>query len=128
MQNIKMDLAGSDPSFDPNSTSILTPCFLAQEDIDAGAGNSNQLYWSKTGWFGGNYAKGPNADDNISSFDVLDSLVDYYTDETKYPNMQAIVFAGHSAAAQFFQRYAALRRPTQNDDRINFIVGMSFYH
>ncbi|THU96950.1 hypothetical protein K435DRAFT_754462 [Dendrothele bispora CBS 962.96] len=122
MQNIKMDFASTNSSFDPNTTSILTPCFLAEQDIEAGAGKPDQLYWGKTSWFGGYYTKGPNADDKISSFDVLDSLVDYYTNETMYPNMQTVIFAGHSAAAQFFQRYAAVRQPTKNDDRVNYII------
>ncbi|KAF5364608.1 hypothetical protein D9758_005562 [Tetrapyrgos nigripes] len=122
IQNVKMDLASTDSSFNPNTTSILTPIFLADVDIKAGGGSSTQLYWSKSGWHSGEYAKGPNEGDKISSFAVMDALVNYYTNTTMYPNMQAVIFAGHSAAAQFFQHYAALRLPTTNDHRVNYII------
>ncbi|THU98677.1 hypothetical protein K435DRAFT_795505 [Dendrothele bispora CBS 962.96] len=122
VQNIKMDLASTDTSYDPNTTSIITPCFLAEVEIEAGAGSSDQLYWSKTGWFGGHYAEGPDPDDKISSFDVLDSIVDYYFNQTTFPNLQTVVFIGHSAAGQFFQRYAAMRKHTKNDELISWVV------
>jgi len=92
MQNVKMDLASTDTSFDPNTTSVLSPCFLAEIDINAGAGGANTLYWDTNGWFNGHYAQGPNADDQVSSFDVFDSLVDYYFNETMYPKMEVSFF------------------------------------
>ncbi|KAF5310501.1 hypothetical protein D9758_019039 [Tetrapyrgos nigripes] len=122
MQNIKMDLASTDSTFNPNTTSIMSPCFLSQNDITAGAGNANQLNWKGGDWFSGDFANGPTNGDNISSFDVLDALVNYYTNASMYPNIQAVVLAGHSAAGQIFQRYAAMRIPTINDDRVNYIV------
>lgn len=122
MQNIKMDFASTDSSVNPNVTSIMSPCFLSQNDISAGAGNSNQLFWKGGDWFSGDFADGPNQNDKISSFDVLDTLINHYTNASMYPNMQAVVLAGHSAAGQIFQRYAAMRIPTVNDDRVNYIV------
>ncbi|THU79475.1 hypothetical protein K435DRAFT_943064 [Dendrothele bispora CBS 962.96] len=122
MQNIKMDLASTNSSFNPNTTSIMSPCFLSQNDISAGAGNSNQLFWKGGDWFSGDFADGPDKNDKISSFDVLDTLINHYTNASAYPNIQAVVLAGHSAAGQIFQRYAAMRVPTVNDDRVNFIV------
>ncbi|KAK7438642.1 hypothetical protein VKT23_017975 [Stygiomarasmius scandens] len=122
VQNIKFDLASTDSSFDPNTTSIITPCFLAQVEIEAGAGTSDQLYWSKTGWFGGHYAEGPDPDDKISSFDVLDSIVDYYFNKTTFPKLETVVFIGHSAAGQFFQRYAAMRKGTADDGQISWVI------
>jgi hypothetical protein len=66
----------------------MSPVFLASVDMDAGAGNATQLYWSKSGWFSGTYAEGPHADDKISSFQVLDDLVAHYADKDTYPNLQ----------------------------------------
>lgn len=45
---------------------------------------------------------------NVSSFDVLDQIVEYYNDETLFPVMQQVVIAGHSQGAQFVHRYAAV--------------------
>jgi hypothetical protein len=88
MQNIKMDFASTDSSVNPNTTSIMSPCFLSQNDISAGAGNSNQLFWKGGDWFSGDFADGPNQNDKISSFDVLDTLINHYTNASMYPNMQ----------------------------------------
>ncbi|THU81495.1 hypothetical protein K435DRAFT_809029 [Dendrothele bispora CBS 962.96] len=189
MQNLAGSLNANDSTFDPSTISIMTPCFLDQNDMDAGAGNKSlgQLYWDTSGWFNGLEAIGPewvdedsggdgdgegsggegdagdggdgNNDDShgsdggdgegdgstetrkrrsrigkkkrdqvdsgalgISSFDVLDDIVDHYMDKDTYPNLEEIVFTGHSAAGQFFQRYAALRKSTDNDDKIHYIV------
>ncbi|THU77568.1 hypothetical protein K435DRAFT_88044 [Dendrothele bispora CBS 962.96] len=122
MKNILSYAAEADPSIDPNTISIMSPCFMAQVDQQAGAANSTNLYWSKTGWFSGTYNEGPNAKDQISSFDILDNLAAHYLDKSTYPNLEEIVFAGHSAAAQMFQRYAALRSPIDNDAQIHYIV------
>ncbi|KAF5364642.1 hypothetical protein D9758_005575 [Tetrapyrgos nigripes] len=121
MKNILNYAVEADPSIDPNTISIMSPCFLAQVDT-AGAANSSTLYWSKTGWFAGTYNEGPNADDKISSYDVLDNLIDHYADQSIYPNLQEIIFAGHSAAGQMFQRFPAVRTSTKHDDMIHFIV------
>ncbi|THU90634.1 hypothetical protein K435DRAFT_255181 [Dendrothele bispora CBS 962.96] len=179
MQNLAGSLNANDSTFDPSTISIMTPCFLDQNDMDAGAGNKSlgQLYWDTSGWFNGLEAIGPewvDEDDGdgedggdsdegdgegnggdgdedgstetrkrrsrigkkkkkrdqvdsgalgISSFDVLDDIVDHYMDKDTYPNLEEIVFTGHSAAGQFFQRYAALRKSTDNDDKIHYIVG-----
>jgi hypothetical protein len=73
----------------------MAPVFLAQVDIATGAGTSDQLYWSKSGWFSGTYAEGPTPsagededENNISSFEVLDELIGHYADKNIYPNME----------------------------------------
>jgi len=88
MKNILSYAAEADPSIDANTVSIMSPCFMAQVDAQAGAANSTNLYWSKTGWFSGTYAEGPNDKDKISSFDILDNLAAHYADKTIYPNLQ----------------------------------------
>ncbi|THU91330.1 hypothetical protein K435DRAFT_674324, partial [Dendrothele bispora CBS 962.96] len=117
-----MDLASRDPSFNPNTTSILVPCFFAQVDVEAGSGNANTLYWDTNGWFNGHYAVGPNTDDKIGSFDVFDSIADYYFNETLYPKMESLIFVGHSAAGQLVHRHSVMRKVTRHDDKIGWIV------
>jgi len=132
MENLAGALNGNDSSFDPKTVSIMAPCFLDNNDMDAGAGNASQLFWSTSGWFNGLSAIGPetveidddDADDqnggdtggesdgsarkkraqvdsgalSISSFDVLDNIVDHYMDKSTYPNLEVIV---HSYRALF---------------------------
>ncbi|KAF5367929.1 hypothetical protein D9758_004345 [Tetrapyrgos nigripes] len=151
IENVLNALAGNDSSFDPKTISILSPCFLDQADYESGAANASNLYWSSSGWFTGHTAVGPemitvdgdheeeDEDDrdkvrkrdsqqvnsgatSISSFDVLDNIANHYMDKETYPNLQEIIFVGHSAAAQLLQRYAALRKPTDNDESIHFMI------
>ncbi|KAF5362718.1 hypothetical protein D9758_011691 [Tetrapyrgos nigripes] len=121
IKNILSYSAEIDPTINASTISIMSPVFLASVDVEAGAANATQLYWSKSGWFSGTYAQGPNANDKISSFQVLDDLVAHYADKERYPNIQEIIFAAHSAGSQFFQRYAALRIPTEDDSIIHYI-------
>ncbi len=84
---------------------------------------------------------GPDSISEFSSYDVLDSLVDYYMDTDMYPNLnvssfvdedhcssrqfQVVVIAGHSAGAQMAQRYIALRNSVKNDDKLHYWIGLS---
>lgn len=43
-----------------------------------------------------------------SSFDCIDQIIQYFADKSRYPNIQQIVVGGHSAGAQFVQRYAVV--------------------
>ncbi|KAF5371235.1 hypothetical protein D9758_004290 [Tetrapyrgos nigripes] len=125
-RNILSYAASSDPSIDDSTISILGPVFFSDVDITAGAAKStNQLYWSKTGWFEGTYAEGDAENDKISSFQVIDEMVEHYTDRKVYPNLKTVIFASHSAGAQFVQRYAAMRIPTKDDDMLHFIAANS---
>ncbi|KAF5371233.1 hypothetical protein D9758_004292 [Tetrapyrgos nigripes] len=122
IRNILSYAAEADPaSVNASTISILSPFFLAGVDVQAGGGTATELYWSKSGWFSGTYAQGPNPDDKISSFHVLDEVVNHYADKERYPNLQEIIFIGHSAGAQLYQRYAALRVPTKHDDIVHYI-------
>ncbi|KAL1689471.1 hypothetical protein GGG16DRAFT_126468 [Schizophyllum commune] len=111
---------GTYPDVDYNAISIMAPVFLNQMDIDAGAaaGTNGTLFWNGTTWMSGHYNIGPETFANISSYDVMDDLVDYYLNKTVFPNLDQVVIAGHSAGAQLTQRYAALRKSRKDDDRI----------
>jgi pimeloyl-ACP methyl ester carboxylesterase len=44
--------------------------------------------------------------DTVTSFDFIDALIAELSDRDRFPNMKAIVVAGHSAGGQFVVRYA----------------------
>ncbi|KAL1744675.1 hypothetical protein HDZ31DRAFT_38076 [Schizophyllum fasciatum] len=107
-----------------NAVSVMAPAFLNEKDIQAGAtsGIDGTLYWSGTTWMSGHYNLGPTNFANISSYDVMDDLIDYYLDKEQFPNLDQVVIAGHSAGAQFSQRYAALRKSRKDDERIVYWI------
>ncbi|HTJ95185.1 MAG TPA: alpha/beta hydrolase, partial [Pararobbsia sp.] len=44
----------------------------------------------------------------LSSFDVLDTVLEALADAADYPDLEQVVIAGHSGGAQVVQRYAAV--------------------
>ena len=73
--------------------------------------SDNELNWdcaqSPEGWRVGGHAV-----DNgkISSFDVVDEIVAKLARKDAFPNLKAIVIAGHSGGGQFVQRYEMINR------------------
>jgi hypothetical protein len=82
------------------STLLVVPQFLATADVEHHALDADTLHWEWTSWMGGFDARGPCA---LSSFDVLDALIEHYA---RYPALRDIVIAGHSGGAQVAHRYA----------------------
>jgi len=80
-------------------TLVLAPLFKSSDDNWL----SDELYWSKGGW-----SKGEDSLDGqgFSSFSVVDGLLNSIS--SRFPNVTDIVIAGHSAGAQFVQRYAGI--------------------
>ncbi|KAG7451784.1 uncharacterized protein BT62DRAFT_1071005 [Guyanagaster necrorhizus] len=121
--NALYQAAYDDHTIKREEISILAPCFFDENDLKAGAARQGQLLWPTTRtWMGGHRNVGPISISNYSSFDALDTLVGYYMDKNLYPNLKVVVVAGHSAGGQMSQRYAALRKSTENDDRLHFWI------
>jgi hypothetical protein len=59
-------------------------------------------------WSGGANNQYPYKQTTVSSYKVLDYILQYYSDSTLYPNLRQIVIGGHSLGAQLTQRYAAV--------------------
>ncbi|KAL9938763.1 hypothetical protein V8E36_002482 [Tilletia maclaganii] len=69
------------------------------------------------GLFDGTDAVGPTGEEDplyalrgaqISTFDVLDTVISYLSNRANYPNMQRITLVGHSAGGQAISRYLTL--------------------
>jgi pimeloyl-ACP methyl ester carboxylesterase len=70
---------------------------------------SNEVSWSCTGdsWrSGGSAASHPD----LTSFDFVDAILKKLANRTQFPNLRAIVVAGHSAGGQFVARYQMANR------------------
>jgi Carboxypeptidase regulatory-like domain len=86
----------------------------------------NVLYWGG-GWrFGDLSVNGPG----VSSFQIVDDLVDQLADPALFPNLQYLVVTGFSAGGQFTNRYAAFSPKQQQIEqltnyriRFRYVVG-----
>jgi pimeloyl-ACP methyl ester carboxylesterase len=70
---------------------------------------ANEVSWSCTGdsWrSGGTAASHPD----LTSFDFVDQILKKLANKAMFPNMRAIVVAGHSAGGQFVARYQMANR------------------
>jgi len=86
-----------------DSTIIIAPHFLIEEDIKEKRLSKNYLFWTYGGWKSGSNSK--NEGYKISTFSIADSIL--YKLKANFPELKLIVIAGHSAGGQFVNRYAA---------------------
>ena len=100
--------AASEAGVQSGTALLVAPQFLTEEDITAHALAPDVLFWSESGWKEGsaslNTVLHPRPA-SISDFAVMDSIL--YRIASRNPNLQAVTVAGHSAGAQFVNRYAA---------------------
>lgn len=82
-------------------TLVLVPDFQATDD-DPAEGTAR---WESEGWKIGDPAVSPSG---LSSFEVLDRILDRLANKGAFPNLVEITLVGHSAGGQFVQRYAAI--------------------
>ncbi|KAK0196324.1 hypothetical protein F5146DRAFT_323046, partial [Armillaria mellea] len=122
INNALYNASYTDPTITRSQISILGPCFFTSADLSAGAAQDGQLLYGATTWIDGHHNIAPDSVSDYSSFDVLDALVAYYMDKTTYPNLEVLVVGGHSAGGQTTQRYATLRKSTQNDSQLQFWI------
>jgi hypothetical protein len=124
-----------------SEVAVITPCFMSEIDVKAGALTGDHMQWGLTTWASGHYAVAPaDAKGKVSSYDIMDELVEYYMDRSKFPNLhvrstlpihaslslmstQTVVVAGHSLGGQMVQRYAAMRKDQLNEGRLHYWVG-----
>lgn len=88
-------------------TLLVVPQFLASADAQAHRVAPATLRWDWTRWMGGEAAAEPAP---ISSFDVLDAILQRLASREQFPALSRVVIAGHSGGGQVVQRYAVLTR------------------
>lgn len=59
----------------------------------------------------------------VSSYTVLDQIVQYFDNQTLFPKMKQIVIAGHSLGAQTVKRYAAIGAQLNTNSPVSHWVG-----
>ena len=110
-------------------TLIMAPQFLSEVDVVSYDVPFDVPVWSVDGWKAGSLSeirRDDSTDQRVSSFTVMDALLQTLNDRQQWPALDLVVLAGHSAGGQFVQRYAAAgRAPTalsQHGIRTRFVV------
>jgi len=91
-----------------DDTIVIAPHFGSSNGACADTLAANEVNWPCEGnsWRSGGVARGGEA----TSFDFLDEIVRRVAKKTVFPNLIAIVVAGHSAGGQFVTRYEMANR------------------
>jgi hypothetical protein len=100
-------------------TLLIAPNFMTRDDLTKHhlPEEDNYLVWTSSGWKEGNNMLNTQNDKKpvyISSMEVIDSILVRLCNKKIYPNLKTVVLSGHSAGAQFIQRYAAINRITDS--------------
>lgn len=113
-------IRAADDDGSTGETLIIAPLF---RHSDASV-REGELYWlngSSSGhsWKQGDPSRTPGT--AVSSFEVMDTLVSLVSDRERFPNLRVIAIAGHSAGAQYVQRYAAGTRAPEMYPQHHFV-------
>ncbi|SJX62444.1 uncharacterized protein SRS1_13293 [Sporisorium reilianum f. sp. reilianum] len=115
-----------DASFGSASANSIrvAPLFFSTLE-DSRAYNASQLAWGDSNaWTAGEASTNPPGS-AVSSFTVLDTLLQRFSDRGAYPKMKYITFVAHGGGAQMLQRYAVLGAPNPAPARLSvrYVVG-----
>jgi hypothetical protein len=90
-------------------TLIIAPAFHSADGPCKDALAAHEVNWPCEGnsWRSGGDAIG---NPQLSSFDFIDAILKKLADKRIFPNLAAIVVAGHSAGGQFIERYEMANR------------------
>ena len=110
------------PGVKKNSV-IVAPQFFS-EKLNKGQYSSNTLAWDDVNaWQSGMVATHPSGTD-VTSLDALDTIVEHFADQSKYPNLKNLTLVGHGGGGQLMNRYATIGKdPSNSNIYVRYIVG-----
>ncbi|WP_339530286.1 alpha/beta hydrolase [Pseudomonas mucidolens] len=85
------------------STLLIAPQFLNDADIKRHRLGDTLLHWQGNHWMAGESSIGRG---QISSYGVLDQIIEHLGNRQLFPGLKEIVVAGHSGGGQVVQRFA----------------------
>lgn len=94
------------------STILIAPFFRS-----TATGNSNDFFWANTAWRRGSESSNAN---KISSFEVVDKLIEQLSDKSRFPVLEKIIITGHSSGAAFTHVYAGASKAHARFPEIDF--------
>ncbi|KAH7040965.1 uncharacterized protein B0I36DRAFT_344618 [Microdochium trichocladiopsis] len=114
-----------DPAKSLGTVAVIAPYFPNGDDKGIGypwdedgesvadRAYSPALVWWASAWSAGAVNNYPPETKTVSSFAVLDQIVQYFGNLERFPNMRQIIVAGHSLGGQTVQRYVAVGKTRQ---------------
>lgn len=88
---------------------VVAPWFITTEEDPL----TDEPWWSEGGWKRGHLSRREGPSPRVSSYAALDTIVARLSDRDRFPSIQQIVVAGHSAGGQMTHRYAAGGMPAR---------------
>jgi pimeloyl-ACP methyl ester carboxylesterase len=111
-----------DLHIDHQAVLIIGPAWLNEFDQQYGAALATDLVFHGSQWQEGGASRSPNLTDSATSYEVLDWFTDWLFNQTTFPNLNSITFAGHSMGGQMVARYALLKKQKVYDDNIQYWI------
>lgn len=59
---------------------------------------------------------------NVSSLQVLDKLVEHFSDKSRFPNLDTVVLAGHSGGGQLVHRYSLVGNDAPDGINVRYVI------
>ncbi len=116
------------PSTPPTPLPIRTRSSFApqfySEKLNSGQYKKHELAWDDiNAWQAGEAAIHPTGSKE-TSFDALDAFADEFTNTTKYPALEELVFVGHGGGGQLINRYGVVAKEMSTSRvQVRFIAG-----
>lgn len=107
----------------PKHAIVVAPQFFSAK-LNKGQYRKSSLAWDdNNAWQSGSVAVHPEGTD-VSSMDAVDALVDYFSDEKRFPNMKNLTLVGHGGGGQLINRYATVGKDASRKGiHVRYIVG-----
>ena len=104
-----------------DKVALIAPSF--QNDAEA---EGDEFYWTNTGWRSGNNSLDAN---DVSSFELVDAIIDRLADKSHFPVLEKVVITGHSSGALFAHLYGAANKAENRhpDLQFEYISGNNQY-
>jgi hypothetical protein len=104
-----------------DSTLLIAPHFKNNSQVGPG-----ELFWPND-WRSGAHSGNPSV--KVSTYSILDSLLDIISNKEQFPFLEKIIVTGHSSGALFTHTYALASNADDRHDLISFeyIVANSQY-
>jgi hypothetical protein len=94
------------------NTILIAPFFRS-----TATGNTNDFFWANTAWRRGSQSSNAN---KLSSFEVVDKLIEQLSDESRFPVLEKIIITGHSSGAAFTHVYAGASKAHNQFSDLDF--------
>lgn len=74
-----------------NSTLIISPIWMNELDLQAGAVLTNELSFHGSQWEAGGTSKTPNLSRSLTTYEIMDNFTDMLFDKAQYPSLNQVV-------------------------------------